>query len=301
MNDSWLIIGDARHARDILGKHDVDLVATGPPYWSHVNYSNRPGDLSKIELYSSFISGIGRIWESVAERLKPGGMFVFWVHDILKRSKRQSYELVPLHADLIRVLPKTVKLRQIIIWDRYLTRSRSRLRGQDLTTRFQYIIIAQKAGRRFSQRQEVQRQLARDYEKPIWRDKLTPKLLGSSRLYQALFKLREKSLPANRKPSRFKLIKRIISNPAGDTHGYQTACPLILASRVIGRYSQPGDTVLDPFCGTGTTLLAARQLERSAIGIDINPKVTSIVKSRVPKVKITSWPSPKHQKTSWPS
>jgi hypothetical protein len=44
--------------------------------------------------------------------------------------------------------------------------------------------------------------------------------------------------------------------------------PLELASRLVAQYSVPGDWVLDPFCGFGTTLVAAQQLGRQAIGFE---------------------------------
>lgn len=52
--------------------------------------------------------------------------------------------------------------------------------------------------------------------------------------------------------------------------------PPTIPSRLIQYYSWPGDTVLDPFCGTGTTLMAARKLNRQAIGIEQNQQYCQI-------------------------
>jgi DNA modification methylase len=49
--------------------------------------------------------------------------------------------------------------------------------------------------------------------------------------------------------------------------------------------AKPGDLVLDPFCGTGATLLAARQLGLDAIGIDINPKFCAIAERRLAEAR----------------
>lgn len=57
--------------------------------------------------------------------------------------------------------------------------------------------------------------------------------------------------------------------------------PVSLASSLIEMVSKPGDVVLDPFCGSGTTLLAARHLKRSYIGFDVNQKFVDLSLSRL--------------------
>jgi DNA modification methylase len=57
--------------------------------------------------------------------------------------------------------------------------------------------------------------------------------------------------------------------------------PIQLARRVIELFTHEGELVLDPFCGIGTTLLAAKQLNRNAIGIDINLKYIEIANQRL--------------------
>jgi site-specific DNA-methyltransferase (adenine-specific) len=56
---------------------------------------------------------------------------------------------------------------------------------------------------------------------------------------------------------------------AGERLGYQTQKPLALLERIISASSDPGDVVLDPFCGCGTTIHAAQKLDGQWIGIDI--------------------------------
>ena len=63
--------------------------------------------------------------------------------------------------------------------------------------------------------------------------------------------------------------------------GYPTQKPLKLLERVVKCASRPGDTVLDPFCGSGTTLEAALRNGRNFIGIDMNPQSVEIVRSRI--------------------
>lgn len=63
--------------------------------------------------------------------------------------------------------------------------------------------------------------------------------------------------------------------------GYPTQKPLALLQRIVQLASNEGDTVLDPFCGSGTTLLAAQQLGRNWIGIDANPQAIAIAHKRL--------------------
>ena len=53
--------------------------------------------------------------------------------------------------------------------------------------------------------------------------------------------------------------------------GYPTQKPLALLERIINASSNPGDVVFDPFCGSGTTLVAAKRLGRTSLGVEINP------------------------------
>ncbi len=63
--------------------------------------------------------------------------------------------------------------------------------------------------------------------------------------------------------------------------GYPTQKPLALLQRIIMLASNEGDVMLDPFCGSGTALLAAQQLGRKWIGIDANPQAIAIARRRL--------------------
>ena len=72
----------------------------------------------------------------------------------------------------------------------------------------------------------------------------------------------------------------IINKMAKERTGYPTQKPVALLERVINASSNEGDVVLDPFCGCGTTILAAQKLNRRWIGIDINRTAYDTTKSR---------------------
>ena len=63
--------------------------------------------------------------------------------------------------------------------------------------------------------------------------------------------------------------------------GYPTQKPLALLERIINASSNPGDVVLDPFCGCATACVAADRLGRKWIGIDISPKAAELVNIRL--------------------
>jgi site-specific DNA-methyltransferase (adenine-specific) len=71
-------------------------------------------------------------------------------------------------------------------------------------------------------------------------------------------------------------------NPkAKERTGYPTQKPILLLERIIELCTDPGDLVLDPFCGSGTTLVAAQILERRSIGIDSSPEAVALTQSRL--------------------
>jgi site-specific DNA-methyltransferase (adenine-specific) len=71
-------------------------------------------------------------------------------------------------------------------------------------------------------------------------------------------------------------------NPkAKERTGYPTQKPLLLLERIIALTTNEGDCVLDPFCGSGTTLVAAQSLRRAAIGIDLSEDAVALTKRRL--------------------
>jgi DNA modification methylase len=71
-------------------------------------------------------------------------------------------------------------------------------------------------------------------------------------------------------------------NPVGNERvGYPTQKPEALLERIIEASSNPGDVVLDPFCGCGTTIAVAERLKRQWIGVDISPTAVRVMKRRM--------------------
>jgi site-specific DNA-methyltransferase (adenine-specific) len=74
-----------------------------------------------------------------------------------------------------------------------------------------------------------------------------------------------------------------IQSQSDESLGYPTQKPLVLLDRIIRASSDPGDVVLDAFCGCGTTLVAAQLLKRKWIGVDISPTACRVMGRRLTK------------------
>jgi site-specific DNA-methyltransferase (adenine-specific) len=71
-------------------------------------------------------------------------------------------------------------------------------------------------------------------------------------------------------------------NPkARERTGYPTQKPLVLLERIVALASRPGDLVLDPFCGSGTALVAAVSMGRRAVGVDVSDRAVELARSRL--------------------
>ena len=113
---------------------------------------------------------------------------------------------------------------------------------------------------------------------------------------------KERSYNRNNKPYRFKGVEEFeddngcwytmaalrdvwelnaIGRSSKERTGYPTQKPLALLERVIRASSNPGDLVLDPFCGCATTLVAADRLQRDWVGIDLSPTAVRLVHDRI--------------------
>src|SRR5207253_396340 len=75
-----------------------------------------------------------------------------------------------------------------------------------------------------------------------------------------------------------------LSKSAKESLGYPTQKPLALLERIIKASSSPNDIVLDAFCGCGTALVAAQNLKRQWIGIDISPTACRVMAKRLKDV-----------------
>lgn len=273
-----IFIGDSAKIPTFLSEKCFDLVISGPPYWNEVIYSQDKGQLSMIADYGEFLESISKVWQGCVHTLKDGGILAIWIHDFFRKDG-DYLTLVPFHGDLIRSMPPNLKLRHIGVWDRYLHKDRGPVETFDkVSTRFQYFLIFQKSGRHPTNNGLIKKSLRELYWNPVWTLKTHPKLAGSKTLFRLLFELK-------RRLSFLDFLKGDINKSLlKDDHvfkGYATECPEEISAWLISKFTQPGDKVLDPFLGSGTSMKSAINLNRSCVGIEINKKAVPSIENKL--------------------
>jgi modification methylase len=236
-------------ARDLsfLADESVHLIVTSPPYWNLKRYNEHPDQLGHIDDYESFIAELKKVWYHVFRLLVPGGRMVCIVGDVCVSRRRFGRHLVfPLHSDI------SVSCRQIgfdnlnpIIWNKISNATFEIANGCKFLGKpyepnaiikndIEFILMQRKPG---------------GYRQPTqWQRK-------HSKIQKEDFD---------------NWFRQIWTIPGASTKKHPAPFPLELATRLIKMFSFVGDAVLDPFCGTGTTLVAALRTGRNSIGIEID-------------------------------
>ncbi len=265
-----------------LKPQSIDLIVSGPPYFNHVVYGKEKNQLSALSNKESFMESLRAIWHACSIVQKPGGILALWVHDTVQIRNETQWEYQALHSDIIRSVPVPYHLKSIGIWDRYLNRNRGALHThpEPLGSRFQYILLFQNGEQGAP---HIETSLRAWYWSPVWCKKTNPKLLGFKTLYRIAFKIIAPFLPIHKQPVREMSLRSTVNDEHSFTE-YTTQCPPEIAERLINDFSNPGDVILDPFAGSGTTLDVAQKLYRKAIGIDIGTMAVKVARKRLSKV-----------------
>lgn len=241
-----LINGDARDL-SFLADESVHLVLTSPPYWNLKRYNEHPQQLGHIDDYEDFLRELTKVWHEVYRVLVPGGRLICVVGDVCVSRKEYGRHLVfPLHAD-IGVICRKIGLDNLnpILWHKisnanYEVENGSTFLGKPyepnaiIKNDIEFILMQRKPG---------------GYRKPTEEQRELSKIDKKS--YHEWF-------------------QQIWTIPGASTKKHPAPFPLQLAVRLVRMFSFVGDTVLDPFCGSGTTLIAALRNERNGVGVDID-------------------------------
>ncbi len=240
--------GDARLMREIE-KEQVHLVVTSPPYFNLISYEDGGNEqLGHVQDYNAFLDELDKVWRRCFDFLTPGGRMCIVVGDVcLSRRDEGRHHVIPLHADIVtRCRAIGFDYLTPILWSKIAnitteSGGAARFLGKPyepngiIKNDVEYILFLRKPGS-YRKPTHAQRALSllepnehKQWYRSIWTD-----IRGESR----------------------KL-------------GHPAPFPAELAYRLIKMFSFVGDTVLDPFWGTGSTTAASIQAVRSSIGYEI--------------------------------
>lgn len=246
MTEHLLYHADARDL-SYIEDDSVHLVLTSPPYFNLKAYQRGENQLGLIEDYQQFVDELEKVWRECYRILVSGGRVVCVVGDVcLSRRKYGRHAVLPLHSDI------AVSCRKIgfdnlnpILWHKisnasFEANTSSSILGKPyepnaiIKNDLEYILMERKPG---------------GYRKPTDQQRI------ESRINESDFQ---------------KWFSQIWNMPGASTrNGHPAPFPLELAARLIRMFSFVGDTVVDPFCGSGTTMLAAIRTKRNSIGIEV--------------------------------
>jgi len=238
--------GDARSLRFIKNE-SVHLVVTSPPYWTLKQYNHGKGQLGHVEDYEEFLTELNKVWSECYRVLVAGGRLVCVVGDVcLARRKFGRHLVVPLHADIM-VACRKIGFDNLnpIIWFKIANASFEVSNGTSFLGKpyepnaiikndIEFILMERKPGG-YRQPTEEQRRLSKIEKKD----------------YDEWF-------------------RQSWNLTGASTKDHPAPFPLELANRLVRMFSFVGDTVLDPFGGTGTTMLAALKADRNSISVEID-------------------------------
>jgi modification methylase len=244
-----LFLMDSRNIRGIPDE-SVQLVVTSPPYWTLKEYRESQGQLGHVEDYAEFLSELDKIWRHCFRLLVPGGRLICVVGDVCLSRRRNGgrHTVVPLHSS-IQVDCRRIGFDNLapIIWHK-ISNAAYEVEGGGssflgkpyepnavIKNDIEFILMLRKPG---------------GYRSPSVATRVLSVI--SIENYQRWF-------------------QQIWTGITGaSTRQHPAPYPLELAERLVRMFSFVGDTVLDPFLGTGTTSIAAANWGRNSIGIDVD-------------------------------
>jgi DNA modification methylase len=254
---------DARAMR-FLKPESVHLVVTSPPYWTLKDYERDDGQLGYVEDYEQFLKELDKVWRACYRALVPGGRLIIVVGDVLlsRRKNKGIHTCVPLHASIQEHCRRLGFYNLApIIWHK-IANAAFEAEGngagflgkpyepnQIIKNDIEYILMQRKGGGYRSPSDAVRLLSAiSDESHKEWFQSVWAGVTGAS------------------------------------TKDHPAPYPVELAERLIRMFSFVGDTVLDPFLGTGSTALAAARCGRHSVGCEISSAYIELTRKRLEKL-----------------
>jgi DNA modification methylase len=240
-----------------IAEESVDLVVTSPPYWTLKKYNDHDDQLGDVADYEQFLDELDHVWRRAYRALVPGGRLVVVVGDVNVARRAYGRHLVfPLHAS-IQERCRHLGFDNLapIIWYKIANAQYEMGPGGFFGKPFEpngvvkndveYILFQRKPG---------------GYRKPD----LATRLLSV--------------IPAADHAEWF---QQVWTLGGASTANHPAPFPLTLAQRLIRMFSFVGDTVLDPFVGSGTTAVAAAMCGRNSISAEVDPEYSAMSVDRL--------------------
>ncbi len=253
--------GDARKME--LEPGSVHLIVTSPPYWSLKRYNEGEDQLGHVEDYEEFVLELDKVWEQCYQALVPGGRLVCVVGDVClsRRKNNGRHTVVPLHASI------QDHCRQIgydnlspIIWHKIANANYE---------------ASSKGSSFLGKPYEPNSVIKNDIEFILMQRKP-----GGYRSPDVATRILSVISDANHK----EWFQQIWTGVTGaSTRKHPAPYPLELAERLVRMFSFVGDTVLDPFAGTGTTTIAAMLNGRNSVGYEIDKDYLTYATAQIEK------------------
>jgi DNA modification methylase len=251
-------VGDSRKFSS--KSNGVHLILTSPPYWTLKVYPPIDGQLGLITEYDNFTRQLDIVWRKCFRELVPGGRLICVVGDVCLSRKANNgiHTVIPLHSTIQEHLIK-IGFSNLapIIWYKitnasYEAEGSAKFLGKPyepggiVKNDIEYIIMARKPGS-YRKVDEATRLLSviSEANHREWFQQIWTGITGAS------------------------------------TKDHPAPFPPKLAERLIRMFSFVGDTVLDPFMGTGTTNVAAARWGRNSIGVEIDKSYFEIALNRL--------------------
>lgn len=249
-----IIIGDSRRMTE-LKDASVHLVITSPPYWQLKDYGT-PDQIGYNDSYEDYINNLNLVWKECFRVLNGGCRLCINIGDQFARSVYYGrYKVIPIRTEIIKFC-ETIGFDYMgaIIWQKTTTTNTTG--GASIMGSFPY------------PRNGI---IKLDYEFI-----LIFKKIGSTPVVPE--DIKEKSKMSTEEWNQYFTGHWNFNGVKQDKH--LAMFPEELPRRLIRMFSFMGDTVLDPFLGSGTTTLAAKNLDRNSVGYEINKKFLPFIKEK---------------------
>lgn len=250
-----IIIGDSREMGEVESA-SIHLVITSPPYWQLKDYGH-DGQIGFNDSYEDYINNLNIVWSECYRILHPGCRLCINIGDQFARSVYYGrYKVIPIRTEIIKFC-ETVGFDYMgaVIWQKVTTTNTTGgatimgsypyPRNGIIKLDYEFILIFKKIGTPPKVDKEIKEESRLTIEE--WNE----------------YFYGHWNFPGERQNSHIAVF------------------PLELPKRLVKMFSFVGDTVLDPFLGSGTTTLAARMLGRNSIGYEINEKYLDLIKEKV--------------------